>query len=169
MNKKHIITGVLVASLGIAATSAFAFGPKQGGRGMDINFEDLFEDLDTNSDGQITKTELQAMGAARFDAADADGNGVLSAEEMIARAQTRVSERVMGMIERFDKDGDGALSRDEMPKANRGGRAERMFDHFDEDGSGGISEQEFNQAKAQIGERRKGRWARPGQGHGSKD
>ncbi len=165
MNKTYIITGVVVASLGIAATSAFAFGPRHdghgghgGGHGMNISFEEL----DTDSDGQITQSEMQAMGAARFDEADTDGNGVLSAEELIAKAQQQAGKRVTGMIERFDKDGDGALSRDEMPKPRRAGR---MFDHFDEDGSGGISEQEFDEAKAQMGERRKGHRG----GHGPKD
>ena len=172
MNKTYIITGVLVASMGIAASSAFAFGPRQNGHGgghgggdrMDINFEEL----DTDSDGQITKAELQAMGAARFDAADTNGDGALSAEELQARAQQQVGKRIASMIERFDKNGDGLLSRDEMPQGGRGGekgRAGKMFEHFDEDGSGGISQQEFDQAKAQIGERRKGRWG----GHGHKD
>jgi len=83
-------------------------------------------------------------------------------------AQQRVGKRIAGMIERLDKNGDGLLSRDEMQMAGRGDHKDRtgkMFERFDEDGSGGISQQEFDEAKAQMGERHKGRSG----GHGSKD
>ena len=149
MKKAIVITGVLATAFVATAGTGFAFGSRQGGPGFDISFAEL----DADGDGQVTMQELAAMGAARFDAADSDGNGVLSAEEIQARAQEQVAKRVAGMIQRFDQDGDGALSRDEMPGPRRAGR---MFERFDQDGSGGISEQEFTEARAKIGEHRKG-------------
>lgn len=51
---------------------------KRGGRGAG---EAMIKRADTNSDGQVTKAEFQAVALARFDKADTDGDGTISAEE----------------------------------------------------------------------------------------
>lgn len=57
---------------------------------------------------------------------------------------TRMKARVAAMIERFDADGDGFISPDEMPQPKRSGR---MFDMIDADDSGAISRAEFDEAR----------------------
>lgn len=53
----------------------------------------VFEELDLNSDGQVTLEELEGQKAARFAAADTDGDGALSEAEMLARANEGAAER----------------------------------------------------------------------------
>ena len=98
--------------------------------------------------------ELQAQGEARFASIDTNGDGGLSAEELIAAAEGRAEDRAARMLERLDENGDGILQMDEMPR--RGGdRAERMFDRVDANDDGVISQEEFETAKERHGERRR--------------
>ncbi|WP_424965064.1 EF-hand domain-containing protein [Dinoroseobacter sp. S375] len=103
-----------------------------------------FLELDTNGDGQITQSDLQAATAERFAALDADGNGQVSREEMAAAAETRKAERAErrldAMLERVDANGDGQVSLEEFGTPERGSR---MFTGLDTDGDGAISEEEF--------------------------
>ncbi|KIC13838.1 EF-hand domain-containing protein [Leisingera sp. ANG-Vp] len=137
---KHVkFIAVIVAAAGVAAGGA-ALAKGYGHHGPKMSFEEI----DADGNGEVTKAELQAMKEARFAKADADGDGKLTLEEMQAHAQERANERAAQMLERFDKDGDGALSKDELPQPRRAGK---MFDRMDADGSGGISKEEFEEAR----------------------
>ncbi|UWQ78235.1 EF-hand domain-containing protein [Leisingera sp. S132] len=144
---KHVkFIALIVAAAGMTAGSAaLAKGFGHHGAGMS------FEEIDADGNGEVSKAEIEAMKDARFAKADADGDGKLTLEEMQAHAQARASEHAAHMLERFDKDGDGALSKDEMPQPRRAGR---MFDRMDADGSGGISKEEFEEARARHGGKR---------------
>lgn len=152
MKRNYLIAGVAMAGLIATAGVATAFGNKgghaHGPRGMMPNFEEI----DANADGKVTKDEIQAHFKARFDAADTDKDGKLSPEEMQAAAETRRAERMAQrsarMLEKFDADGDGALSFEEMP--GQAGRAGQMFDRADADGDGAITKDEM----AQMGGKR---------------
>ena len=61
-------------------------GGHHGGKGM-------MKMADTNQDGQITQAEFQAAALARFDKADADGNGTVTAEERKAARQAMKAQR----------------------------------------------------------------------------
>lgn len=124
----------LVAALVATGGAAAALGK---GKAPD------FATLDANGDGQITQAELRAAGEARFTATDTDGNGALSAEELIRSDAERAAERVTRMIERFDTNGDGELSLAEMPRRGGKDRGAKMFERFDANGDGAISETEF--------------------------
>ncbi len=153
MKNTTFIAGIVAAGFGLAATTAMAFGPGSGGQGPRMNFQEL----DSDGDGQITQSEMEGRMDARFNEADTDGDGLLSAAEMETQGQKKVADRVARMIERFDKDGDGSLSQDEMPAPRKPGR---MFGYFDQDNSGGISEQEFKEAREEMRDHKKGHWGK---------
>ena len=102
----------------ILATAAFAQG---GGMGL--------MRADTNNDGMISKTEATAQANARFDAMDANHDGVLSPDErkgpggaMMARAgggdgtmmRADFLAQADKRFERIDTNHDGQLSREEV-------------------------------------------------------
>ena len=102
---------------------------------------------DANQDGVVSREEAQSNPrlAGQFDTADANKDGQLDTAEMEAyRATVRAEARARAQerLTAADKDGDGALSREEaqasMPRmaenfdqldANRDGRAERSEMH----------------------------------------
>jgi len=152
---KHVkFIALVVAAAGMTAGGA-ALAKGFGHHGPKMSFEEI----DADGNGEVTKAEIQAMKDAHFAKADADGDGKLTLEEMQARAQERANERAVRMLERFDKDGDGALSKDELPQPRRAGK---MFDRMDADGSGGISKQEFEEARMHHGGKHR-------HGHGAGD
>lgn len=152
MTYKGFIAGILVAGAAVTATSALAMGSDFGPRRGPVSFEML----DVDGNGEITLDEIENRAEARFKADDANGDGILSKDELIAAGQARVEQRVAKMIERFDKDGDGALSSEELPKPGKPGapdaaregkpgpdRAAMMFRAADSDGDGVVTEEEF--------------------------
>lgn len=123
-----------------------------------------FATLDANGDGGVTLEEMLARGEARFAEMDTDGDGALSAAELAAFGAERAAERAARMIARFDDNEDGLLQQDEMPSRGEG-RAAQMFDRVDADSDGVISAEEFEAAKARMGERRgQGRGEHRGEG-----
>lgn len=149
MKNAGFIALIVAAAGTIGAGAALARGG-HGFKGPQMTFEQL----DADGSGEVTQAEMEAAKAARFASADADGDGVLSAAELAAQASSGIAERTAKMIERFDEDGDGPLSQEEMPQPRRGGLG-KMFERLDADGSGGISEEEFEEGRKHAGMRGK--------------
>lgn len=145
--KHSSFIAVIVAVAGVAVSGA-ALAKGGGHHGPKMSFEEI----DADGNGEVTKAELDALKDARFAAADSNGDGVLSLEEMQVRAQDQAAKRAARMLERFDKNGDGGLSKDELPQPRRAGK---MFDRMDGDGSGSISKQEFEEARMNHGGKRR--------------
>jgi Ca2+-binding EF-hand superfamily protein len=102
---------------------------------------------DTNGDGFVTREEALSYPrlAEHFDAADANKDGRLDAAEMDAHRQAvRADGRAKAQArwQAADKDGDGAISREEA-EASMPGVAER-FKKFDVDGNGKIEREELH-------------------------
>ncbi|EAQ47466.1 EF hand domain protein [Roseobacter sp. MED193] len=148
MKQTKIFAVILATAGALAATTAMA-KPGCGGMGAKMSFEEL----DADGNGEVTKAEMEAHKAARFSASDGNGDGKLSAEELVAQAQKHAAKRVEKMISHLDSDGDGMLSAEEM--ANRGGRHGDMFKRIDQDGNGSISKEEFEQAREHRGGKRR--------------
>lgn len=146
--KNTVFIGLIAATaISLAGGAALARG---GFHGAPVEFGTL----DSNGDGQITREEMQARGAARIAEADTDGDGFLTVEELEAAGAERARTFASRMIERLDADEDGRLSAEELQKPDR---ADRRFDRVDADGNGTISEAEFEAARAKMKDRRPGR------------
>ncbi len=140
-----------------AALTAPAFAQDAG---RDDRPQMVFTELDTDGNGSITLEELEGAGAARFAAADTNGDGALSRDELIAQAQTRTEARVDRMLERLDADADGQITLAEAEAVHegrgngRGPSPERMFERFDADSDGAVTQAEFDEALADMMDRR---------------
>ncbi|MCI4663199.1 MAG: EF-hand domain-containing protein [Neomegalonema sp.] len=110
----------------------------------------LFDELDADGDGKLTKEEIGNAKARRFSLMDANKDGAVDAEEIMAY---RMKRRAQMMVKRLDKNGDGKLSADEIPF-----RAPRL-ERFDLDENGVITKTEIEQARKGRGWRRS--WRRP--------
>ncbi len=149
---KLCVAAALLGTLGVGIISpAMAErGPGHGGMSA-INFDQL----DADKDGKVTEAEIEASRTARVTAADANGDGLMSADELAAMQLAEMTERANAMaaemITRMDSDGDGLLSAAEM--ASRPGPAQ-FFDRIDTDGDGAISREEADAAAKKMAEGR---------------
>ncbi len=148
---KVIAASTAAAIVGAVAFAAPGVAQRfqQGAMGMMGGFgaEQVMREVDTDRDGRITQAEIDAAVNARFARFDADQNGRLSLDEFNAlwadltrpvtvRAfqfldpngdasvtKAEVDERFGRLVQRFDRNGDGALSMQD--RGGRGGHSER--------------------------------------------
>ncbi len=136
-----------------------AGGPPRGGDGPAF-----LRKLDTDRDGRLSRKELAAA-VERFDELDTNGDGVLDGRELFGgppgerprrpeegtrrRGANRpeASRFVEGILQRFDKNEDGKLSKDELPE-----RIQERFDQLDRNGDGILDREEL--ARIARGRRR---------------
>ena len=144
--KTFIIPMALVGAIA-AVTPVFA--ENQGGK---RDHAARFEALDADSNGEITLEEFQTQRASRFSDVDANGDGFLGKEELLAAGRKRNEERFDRMLSRFDANKDGQLSLDELPQPRN---SEDRFARLDKDNSGGLSLEELQQARQKRHKRRK--------------
>jgi hypothetical protein len=131
-------TFLAAAALGVTALAAPAFAqdapaqpPAPGGGAM-------FDRLDANHDGAITKDEFAADVAARFAKLDTNKDGKISAEERQAAPGGGMGMR--GMT------GDVTL-------ADMQARSQTRFDRLDANHDGKIDKEEMSAMRARMGNR----------------
>ena len=124
-----------------------------GGRGFG---ESLTKFLDANKDGKVSRDEFAKL-VALFDQLDTDHNGELSQEELnglfraINNAANEVQNRATGGVDvnnlfaNFDKNKDGKLTPDELTN-------ERLFKRLDVNKDGVVTREEAEQALKQLAE-----------------
>lgn len=110
MRKLIVLGGV--AALAMSGAAMAQPGENQRGARMDPN-------------ARVSQAEFVEQRTARLTAMDANGDGVVSREEMAAHRQTRTAEMRGRMFERMDADNDGAVTRSEYDAAHEQ-RRERM-------------------------------------------
>jgi len=150
------------------ALPALPFGPGgPGDSGRPTRFvEMMMQQLDANKDGTLTKEEIPEPRRPMLMRADSNGDGMITLKELKALPMGpggRGRGAGMGMalpdpgalVQRFDADDDGKLSRDELPEQQRG----RMM-KADTDGDGFLSVKELKAARGPMA----GPGGRPGRG-----
>ncbi|MEM7269673.1 MAG: EF-hand domain-containing protein [Pseudomonadota bacterium] len=146
--KFMIATAMTALALGAADAQA-AGGGDRGAR-----IDKLFEAIDLNGDDRIDAAEIEASRKARFAAGDANADGALSEEEVLAVARERIDNRAERManrmMKRLDSNGDGSISSAEF-EAGADDRGGRMMKRLDADGDGVITRAEV----AEKADRRK--------------
>lgn len=143
----------LIASLGLAIVAGGLVTTAEASGGTHRPHHS-FEELDANSDGKLTQSEIETHMQTRFQSADTNGDGNLSKEELLAQAEKRRADRaekyVGHMLERHDANGDGALSFDELQSRRDG----KLFARMDANQDGSVSKDEFDAARERMKDRR---------------
>ena len=102
-----------------------------------------FERADADSSGDITFEEFAAAMNTRLTSADADKDGKMTVAEIAAEIERMRAERMAKrIVERFDVDGDGALTATEIES-----RQKKMFALLDSNDDGKIVKDEMPQRK----------------------
>lgn len=128
-------TRLAVAFLAIAgaATGIAQAQERDGQRGQ------RFERLDADQSGDVTFEEFAAAMNNRLGKADANGDGKMTVEEVAAEIERMRAERqARRIIERFDVDGDGALTAAEIES-----RQKKRFALLDRNDDGKIAREEM--------------------------
>lgn len=140
-----------IASLAFAQPQGDRYGPHHG-----QTWAERLADLDTDGDGAISKDEADAPRLERFNLADANQDGALTMEEMIAyqdaERERRRAERQQKRFDRLDADSNGTISAEEFAA-----RGDTMFDDIDADNNGIITALEAEAARETWRENRRSR------------
>jgi hypothetical protein len=96
--------------------------------------------LDVNKDGKVSLDEIVGEEGRLFGAADVNGDGKLSTEEFQRRGQLFMQLRVMTLFDLLDTNGDGTLSKEELAAPTS-----RWFKRYDKNGDGFITADEMPQ------------------------
>ncbi len=143
MTKIVTLSSAIALALTVSTTVA---APNMGNR--------LVEKFDVNKDGEITRAEVLQVHGERFVAADVDGDGFLSSDEMAAAREQRRQEQKEARFAELDSNGDGSVSREEFqasapPARHRGRqggdperRKEARFAELDTNGDGALTLEE---------------------------
>lgn len=168
--KRFILPGLAAAAVTIGAVAyAKVEGGHAGGRHM------MFEMLDANKDGTVTRAEATAAAEKHFAEVDTNKDGVITAPErdairarmvdahfkrmdadnngQISPAEFRAGHEKMGSADGHRSHGGmgkGSMMQGDMTKAAAVTRAQAMFDRIDADHDGKITAAERDAARSKM-------------------
>jgi len=138
MRKTTTIAAAFLALAGFASAAHAADDGRRGDRSGPRSVAD-FEAADADANGEVTFEEFVAAINDRLVDADADGDGKMTVGEIADAIERMRAERMARrMIERFDADGDGALTMAEVES-----RQKKMFALLDRNDDGKIVRDEM--------------------------
>jgi len=150
-NTSKIIVGLIV-SLGFSS-SLFA----RGGMGMPPlpPLDEAMAQYDTNQDGFLSQTEMQAARSAEFKQADTNADGVLDLTELETQMDNQHAKQLADRYADLDADSNGQISLEEFkntgPQAQNTTSATNLFNLADQDHNGALSEEEFTTLESKEG------------------
>lgn len=116
----------------------------------------LFEEIDKNNDGLISKEDIKKYTKSNFEKSDGNGDGLITADEMMENFLSKSDKRRNHFRKRFQKEDlndDGEISQDEMIKylrkrENKNSRISlrailRNMNNLDSNGDNMISKEEM--------------------------
>jgi hypothetical protein len=142
------VLGAAVAGVAVAADPAANPAPDRAARRAAMQ-QRLFDKIDANHDGVMTRAEYQAWIDGRFDRLDTKGTGVIDANDVATSpvVAARVHKRAERFIQRNDSTGTGKLS-----KADFEARQMQRFDRLS-GGADSMTEAQFATALHRHGPR----------------
>jgi monoamine oxidase len=155
-SRTKIIIGV-VAVAGIAGLALIPPTLAHGGkRYQGANFSamghrgpQLFERFDTDKDGAVTQSEIDAANAGSMTRFDSNKDGKLSLEEYEALWMEKMRERMVSSFQRLDRDGDAIVTVEEFSKPML-----NIVTWVDSDGDGKVTRQEMKKMHKRGGHHR---------------
>jgi Ca2+-binding EF-hand superfamily protein len=110
----------------------------------------IFDAADTNGDGVITREEFHAARERAFTRLDRNGDGYIDKDDLSSRlaGRSKAQERLSQLVAQLDKDGDGRVSKAEFVDGPT-----PLFDRADTDHNGELSRDEVAAIKQKLRER----------------
>jgi Ca2+-binding EF-hand superfamily protein len=139
----------LVVALGAHALAQSAGDPKSRATAPRSHF---LERMDADKNGKVDRAEFAAYRAGAFKDADKDGDGAIDKAEFAAHGDLRRAEGIERFFARHDKNRDGRLTADELPR--REGRAALRFDAIDTGKKGAVGADDYARAAGERFEAR---------------
>ena len=109
----------------------------------------LFEKLDINNDGKVSKKEIETQSELMVQSMDLNGDKMVSTQELMQQHAKRADLFAKRMIKKLDANVDGSLSFTEVKKSWQR-NLNRMFYRLDKDLDGFISKEEAQLAKKNM-------------------
>lgn len=108
----------------------------------------LFEQFDANQDGRLTQAEIDQVRQSRLAEFDQNGDGSLSLDEYQALWLDAMRERMVDRFQAHDDDGDGMVTIEEFAEP-----FDHMVSRFDQNGDGELTADEMSRHGEERGGR----------------